>query len=87
MYPFGSPPSVYSLSATLYRIQALLTRGTPGEREPLDLKYYIGFISLQQEVDGWKYWQRLGFCAWEVEHVVYDGHDTPEKIFLEGESD
>ncbi|KAF2122754.1 hypothetical protein BDV96DRAFT_561319 [Lophiotrema nucula] len=60
-------------------------RVTPDEREPLDLRYYVGLMILQQEKAGLTYWHRLGFCAWEIEHLVYDGREAPEKAFLEGE--
>jgi hypothetical protein len=60
-------------------------RITPEERNPLDLKYFVGLIILQREINGLQYWQRLGFCAWEVEHLVYDGQDAPEKASLTGQ--
>ncbi|RDW58741.1 hypothetical protein BP6252_13217 [Coleophoma cylindrospora] len=62
-------------------------RATPEESDPLDLKYYVGIILLHQESNGLTHWRRLGFCAWEVEHLADDEQDAPEKAFLEGQGD
>jgi hypothetical protein len=55
-----------------------------GDTEPLDLCHNIGLLLLRKKDAETHYWHRLGFCAWELGHLTFQGEHAPEKDFLIG---